>query len=185
MVAKFSFADAAAVGALDNTFPRYNGAPSQIYSIIIVDELTKGSFMFVSARWGFVPKDRPGLLVNARSETVATNGMFRRAYQSRRALMPIDGFFEWKDIYGTGKNKQPYALAMKSGEPFALAAIWETWRYPATGEDIKTFCVLTCEPNSLVATIHDRMPVILHPADYGRWLGTGPDPRDLLKPFPG
>jgi putative SOS response-associated peptidase YedK len=184
MVRNFGFADPGAIGALDNTFPRYNGAPSQMYPIIVLDELMKTSAMFVSARWGFVPSNRPGLLVNARSESVATNGMFRRAYQSRRALMPIDGFFEWKDILGTGKNKQPYALAMKSGEPFALAAIWERWRDPAPGEDIKTFCILTCPPNALVANIHDRMPVILHPADYRRWLGADLDPRDLLKPFP-
>ena len=69
--------------------------------------------MFVSGRWGFVTKTG-GLVINARSETVATNGLFKWSYQQRRALMPIDGFFEWKDIYSTGKDKQPYAIAMKS-----------------------------------------------------------------------
>jgi putative SOS response-associated peptidase YedK len=182
MVRRFNFADPGGVGALDNSFPRYNGAPTQMYPIIVVDELAKGSTMFVAARWGFVTKTG-GLLVNARSETVATNGLFRRAYQQRRALMPIDGFFEWKDIFGTGKDKQPYAIAMKSGVPFALAAIWEMWRDPKTGEDIKTFCVLTCEPNEMMATIHNRMPVMLHGADYARWL-MDPDPSDLMKPYP-
>ena len=76
------------------------------------------------------------------------------------AALPIDGFFEWKDIYSTGKDKQPYAIAMKSGEPFALAAIWEMWRDPKTEERIRTFCVLTCEPNEMMATIHNRMLVI-------------------------
>ena len=182
MVSRFSFADPAEVGALDNTLPRYNGAPTQDYPIIIVDELAQGSTMFVSGRWGFVTKTG-GLVINARSETVATNGLFKWSYQQRRALMPIDGFFEWKDIYSTGKDKQPYAIAMKSGEPFALAAIWEMWHDPKTEERIRTFCVLTCEPNEMMATIHNRMPVILGPADYSRWL-MDEDPRDLLKPFP-
>ena len=97
--------------------------------------------------------------------------------------MPIYGFFEWKDIYSTGKDKQPYAIAMQSGEPFALAAIWEMWHDPKTEERIRTFCVLTCEPNEMMATIHNRMPVILAPADYSRWL-MDEDPRDLLRPFP-
>ena len=182
MVSHFSFSDPAEVGALDNTLPRYNGAPTQDYPIIIVDELAQGSTMFVSGRWGFVTKTG-GLVINARSETVATNGLFKWSYQQRRALMPIDGFFEWKDIYSTGKDKQPYAIAMKSGEPFALAAIWEMWHDAKTEERIRTFCVLTCEPNEMMATIHNRMPVILGPADYSRWL-MDEDPRDLLKPFP-
>jgi putative SOS response-associated peptidase YedK len=182
MVRRFSFANPARINALDNAFPLYNGAPTLSYPIIIVDEFALGSTMFVSGHWGFVTKTG-GLVINARSETVATNGLFKRAYQQRRALMPIDGFFEWKDIFGTGKDKQPYAIAMKSGEPFALAAIWEMWHNAKTEEKIRTFCILTCEPNEMMATIHNRMPVILHPSDYMRWL-TDTDPRDLLKPFP-
>ena len=151
MVSHFSFSDPAEVGALGNTLPRYNGAPTQDYPIIIVDELAQGSTMFVSGRWGFVTKTG-GLVINARSEMVATNGLFKWSYQQRRALMPIDGFFEWKDIYSTGKDKQPYAIAMKSGEPFALAAIWEMWHDAKTEERIRTFCVLTCEPNEMMAT---------------------------------
>jgi putative SOS response-associated peptidase YedK len=61
--------------------------------------------------------------VNTRCEGISTSGMFKKAYASRRCLIPIDGVFEWKDIFGTGKNKQLYAIAMKSGEPFALAGI--------------------------------------------------------------
>ena len=182
MVSRFSFAEPSEVGALDNTFPRYNGAPSQWYPIIVLDELAMGSMMFVAGRWGLMTRTG-GMVINARSETVATNGLFKWSYQQRRALMPIDGFFEWKDIYSTGKDKQPYAIAMKSGEPFALAAIWEMWHDPKTEERIRTFCVLTCEPNEMMATIHNRMPVILAPADYSRWL-MDEDARDLLRPFP-
>ena len=140
-----------------------------------------GSTMFVAGRWGFVTRTG-GMVINARSESVATNGLFKWAYQQRRALMPIDGFFEWKDIYGTGKDKQPYAIAIKSGKPFALAAIWEIWRDPKTGERVRTFCVLTCEPNEMMATIHNRMPVI-SVSDYADWL-MDEEPRRLLKPFP-
>ena len=73
---------------------------------------------------------------------------------------------------------------MKTGEPFALVAIWDSWR-DAQGDEHRTFAVLTCAPNDMIATIHDRMPVILHPEDYKRWLSDlEPDPHDLLKPFP-
>ncbi|GAA2849231.1 putative SOS response-associated peptidase YedK [Aminobacter aminovorans] len=190
MVRSLGFADPAAIGPLDNSFPRYNGAPSLIYPVIVQDEAQTGSAMFVQAKWGLVPawqkEAAPGRPppVNARSETIATNGLFKRAYAMRRCLIPIDGYFEWKDIHGTGKDKQPYAIAMKDGAPFALAGIYDIWRNPETGELLRSFCVVTCAPNELMATIHDRMPVILAPADYARWIGPEADPADLMKPFP-
>lgn len=189
----FAFAKRDGAEGLANQMPRFNGAPSQYYPVIIRDVIRDDGVMgpvFITARWGLIPgwiKERkPGqpAPINAKAETISTNGMFRGAYKSRRCLVPIDGFFEWKDIHGTGKNKQPYAIAMKSGEPFVLAGIWETWRDPATDEDIRTFCVVTCEPNEMMATIHDRMPVILHPEDYDRWISPEPEAADLMKPFP-
>jgi putative SOS response-associated peptidase YedK len=122
--------------------------------------------------------------INAKSETVASLPTFRDAYKRRRCLLPIDNFFEWKAIKGA-KAKQPFAIAMKSGEPFAVAAIWENWQRPGTEEWVRSFCVLTTDANVLVAEIHDRMPVILAPEAYDRWLANAePDPRDLLVPFP-
>lgn len=189
----FAFAKRDGAEGLANQMPRFNGAPSQYYPVIIRDVIRDDGVMgpvFITARWGLIPgwiKERkPGqpAPINAKAETIATNGMFRGAYKSRRCLVPIDGFFEWKDIHGTGKNKQPYAIAMKSGQPFVLAGIWETWRDPVTDEDIRTFCVVTCEPNEMMATIHDRMPVILHPEDYDRWISPEPEAADLMKPFP-
>jgi putative SOS response-associated peptidase YedK len=114
---------------------------------------------------------------------VATNGMFRDAYHSRRCLLPVDGYFEWKAIKG---KKQPYALAMADDTPFCIAAIWEPRRDPDArpGTEGKTFAVITCPPNDLVATIHDRMPVILHEKDYPRWLSDEVDASDLMVPFP-
>jgi putative SOS response-associated peptidase YedK len=127
------------------------------------------------------PKLKP---INASAERVATAPMFRAAYAKRRCLLPIDNFFEWKAIKGM-RAKQPYAIGMKSGEPFALAAISEGWRHPETGEVLRTFCVITTAANELLADIHDRMPVILPQAAYDRWLASiEPDPRDLLVPFP-
>ena len=118
---------------------------------------------------------------NAKSETVARLPTFREAYQKRRCILPVDGFYEWR---ATGQGKQPYAIAMKDGSPFGIAALWENWRDPATQDWVRTFVVLTTASNDLVARIHDRMPVILKPGGYERWLGLEPDPRDLLVPFP-
>jgi putative SOS response-associated peptidase YedK len=171
-----------------NTGPRHNGAPSLSYPIMIADKNSvRGSFTL--ATWGLVPRwardDKPKRppSANARSETVAPNGMFRDAYRSRRCLMPVNGYFEWKGIKG---KKQPYALAMADDKPFCIAAIWEPRRDKSArpGTEENTFAVVTCPPNDLVATIHDRMPVILHERDYARWLGDEPNPADLMVPFP-
>lgn len=174
------------LGGLDSG-PRHNGAPSLTYPIIIADQ-TATSGRFALAKWGFVPRwARVGKPTrappNARSETVASNGMFREAYRSRRCLLPVDGYFEWRAIKG---RKQPYALAMVDDRPFCIAGIWEPQRDPDTrpGTEGRTFAVITCEPNDLVATIHDRMPVILHEKDYARWLGEDADPANLMVPFP-
>ena len=72
---------------------------------------------------------------------------------------------------------------MKDGSPFGIAGIWESWKDPSTGEWLRTFAIITTDANSLVSEIHDRMPAILSPADYIRWLGDEPDPKDLLRPF--
>jgi putative SOS response-associated peptidase YedK len=138
--------------------------------------------------WGLIPywcKDRTGgrKPINAKAETVASLPTFRDSYARRRCLLPVHNFFEWKAIRGA-RTKQPYAIAMKSGEPFALAAVWEAWRVPGTDEWLRTFCIITTTANELVGAIHDRMPVIIPPAAYDRWLANvEPDPRDLLVPF--
>jgi putative SOS response-associated peptidase YedK len=121
--------------------------------------------------------------INAKSETVPNLPTFRDAYRLRRCIVPVDGFFEWRAIKGQ-KVKQPYAIAMKDGSPFGLGGLWENWKDPAAGEWIRTFAVITTDANALVADIHDRMPLILAPEDYARWLGDEPDPHDLMRPFP-
>ena len=139
--------------------------------------------------WGLVPywvKEAGGgrKPINAKAETIASLPTFRDAYKRRRCLVPVDNFFEWRAIKGA-KVKQPYAIGLKSGEPFALAGIWENWRRPGTDEWVRTFAVITCPANDLMVELHDRMPVILPREAYDRWLaGIEPDPRDLLVPYP-
>jgi putative SOS response-associated peptidase YedK len=168
--------------------PRYNGAPSQDLLVIRRHPKT-GEYLQDLLRWGLIPnwtkeispKLKP---INATAERVATAPMFRDAYARRRCIVPVDNFFEWKAVKGA-KAKQPYAIALKSGKPFGIAGIWESWKHPESGEVIRTFCIITTAANELVLDIHDRMPVILPSETYDRWLvSIEPDPRDLLMPFP-
>jgi putative SOS response-associated peptidase YedK len=169
-----------------NVPPRYNGAPSQDLWVIRRNPAT-GERSLDLLRWGLVPawceaRPKPPP-INAAAETLRDRPMFREAYARRRCILPIDGFFEWRAVKGE-KVKQPFAIAMKDGSPFGLGALWENWKDPASGEWLRTFCVVTTRANALVRPIHSRMPLILRPADYERWLGPEPDPRDLLRPFP-
>jgi putative SOS response-associated peptidase YedK len=107
---------------------------------------------------------------------------FREAYAFRRCIVPVDGFFEWRAIKGA--PKQPYAIAMKDCSPFGLAGLWENWRNSNTEKWERTFAVITVPSNELVALIHDRMPAILEPTSYERWLSLEPDPHDLLVTYP-
>jgi putative SOS response-associated peptidase YedK len=171
---------------IHNYPPHWNGAPSQELLVIRRNHHT-GEVSLDPLRWGLIPhfcEDPKGgrKRINAKCETVSRLPTFREAYRRRRCILPVDGFFEWRAI--KGKAKQPYAIAMKDGYPFGLGGIWENWKDPASGEWIRTFAIITTDANELVAEIHDRMPLILAPADYGRWLSTEPDPHDLLRPFP-
>lgn len=166
--------------------PRYNGSPGQRLLVVRQNPDT-GERTLDPLLWGLIPHwvndpnggRRP---INAKAETVAALPHFRDAYRRRRCLLPVDNFFEWQGVKG---NKQPFAVGLKSGEPFALAAIWENWQKPGTDEWLRTFAVITTGANELVRGIHDRMPVIIPPIAYERWLSPHePDPRDLPVPFP-
>ena len=145
-------------------------------------------------RWGLIPhwaKD-PGIgnrHVNARAESADEKPAFRDAFRSRRCILPADGFYEWQAIPGQ-KRKQPWRVESKDGAIFALGALWESWRAPG-GETRETCTVLTVPVNDALRHIHDRMPVLVAPADYGEWLSLGsamdvvkalcrPAPDDLL-----
>lgn len=168
--------------------PRFNGAPGQQHWVIRQQPRT-GERHLDRLWWGLVPywvteaapRHKP---INATAERVASAPMFRAAYAKRRCLVPVDNFFEWAKTKGRGP-KQPYAIDMRSGEPFALAGIWESWRQPDSGEIVRTFCIITTSANEMIEAIHDRMPAIVPPHAYDRWLSPiEPDPRDLLVPYP-
>ena len=172
---------------MGNVPPRYNAAPSQELLVIRQNHKT-GERSLDLIKWGLIPywcKDPRGgrKPINAKAESVARLPMFRDAYALRRCIVPVDGFFEWRAIKGA-RAKQPYAIAMKDGSPFGLAGLWENWRNPNTGEWERTFAIITVPSNPLVAKIHNRMPAILDPGSYDRWLSTEPDPHDLLMSYP-
>ena len=122
--------------------------------------------------------------INAMSETAAEKPAFRDAIKRRRCLIPADGFYEWLRI--GPKQKQPYNFGLATGSVFALAGLWDRWRDPKNNI-VETCTILTTQPNSLVAHVHDRMPAILRMEDYETWLDPGIiDAKavlDFLKPF--
>jgi putative SOS response-associated peptidase YedK len=179
----------AAVSEEDEWNPRYNIAPTQPVPVIRQNPKEPRRELSLM-RWGLIPswaKDPHGgaRMINARSETVGTMPAFRDAVQSRRCLIPADGFYEW---LRTGKAKQPYCFEVNNGELFAFAGIWDRWKDPSSNW-VKTCSILTTTPNAVTSAVHDRMPVILDPDGYDLWLDPGVrDARvisDLLKPYAG
>jgi len=170
---------------------RYNIAPTQDVAVVRLggDDTRRLSML----RWGLVPPwakdiDPTGSpIINARAETVFEKPSFRAAVKRRRCLIPADGFFEWKRPAGDGR-KQPYRIGLNDWQPFAFAGIWEHWSpKDGSGEELQSCALLTTDANSMVARVHNRMPVILDPADYGRWLD--PDASSegiaaLMVPYP-
>ena len=165
---------------------RYNITPSS--SILIVREDRDNGRVADQYRWGLIPgwaKD-PSIgnkLANARGETLAEKPSFRTAFKHRRCLVPASGFYEWKTIAG---KKHPYYIRPAGDELFGLAGIAELWNGPDGAA--RTVALITTEPNELMRTIHDRMPVIIPVRDYGAWL----DPTNLnvadlaqfIRPYP-
>jgi putative SOS response-associated peptidase YedK len=167
--------------------PRFNIAPTQpILAIPNDDKFTADFFI-----WGLIPmwaKDPEigNRLINARGETLAEKPSFRGSYRHKRCLILADGFYEWKS-FGNRKTKTPYYIHMQDHKPFAMAGLWDHWESP-DGSSIKSCTIITTTPNELMGAIHDRMPVILHPRDYAKWLNPAPQTPEnlqpLIKPFP-
>jgi putative SOS response-associated peptidase YedK len=193
--------------------PRYNIAPTQMLLGAIE---RNGERQLREFRWGLIPswaKDTSvgNKLINARAETVIEKPSFRKAFQTRRCVIPASGFFEWKhdtiqeevkadksqegpslfeefDIARpktkTKTIKQPFYFGLKTGEPFGFAGLYEYWHSP-DGEKVRSCTIITTEPNDLVAPYHDRMPVILLKEDVQTWLdGETPEAERLLAPIP-
>jgi putative SOS response-associated peptidase YedK len=167
--------------------PRYNIAPTQPV-LTVRREHGKKVRHFTTMRWGLIPSWAKDMSIgnktlNARSETVTTTPAFRHSILSKRCLIPADGFYEWRKM---GSVKQPYCFEVAEGEVFALAGLWDEWTSP-DGEVIESCTILTTTPNSLVADLHDRMPVIVPPGKYDLWLDPDVNDfnviRDILKPY--
>lgn len=166
--------------------PRYNVAPGQMIPAILNHE---GKNRIGQLKWGFIPSwskdEKVGFTAfNARAETLLHKPAFKLPFVRKRCLIPADSIYEWKK---TGNSKQPMRIMLKTNEIFTMAGLYDTWTGP-DGRKIHSCTIITTTPNSLVASIHDRMPVILHPKDEALWLNR--DIQDvnvllpLLKPFP-
>jgi putative SOS response-associated peptidase YedK len=167
--------------------PRFNIAPTQQILVVRPDNKAREwTFM----RWGLVPswardaKSGPPM-INARAETLATKNSFREAFKKRRCLIPADGFFEWQKT--GGKTKVPHYIRLANDRPFAFAGLWET-RRGEEGDRLESCTIVTCQPNALMATLHDRMPVILSADLCGPWLDPAIEDvaalQGMLQPYP-
>lgn len=175
-----------------NLAPRYNIAPTT--PIEIVRTAGDGAREMAPVLWGLVPawaKDTAiGVkMINARSETAAEKPAFKTALRRRRCLVPTNGFYEWQKVAGLA-HKQPYWIGRAPTEddahpPFAFAGLWEAWSGP-NGEAVETAAILTTAANAALAPLHHRMPVVLDPADWDRWLtpNEAAPPTDLLRSAP-
>lgn len=160
---------------------RYNIAPTQDVLAVLSGDDTRRRMR--TLRWGLVPAwaDDPSIgsrMVNARAETVTTKPSFRHAFERNRCLVLADGFYEWQK---QGRTKQPMLVSREDGQPFAFAGLWERWRKGP--REITSCTILTTEADDFIRPIHDRMPLILRPEDYDRWLTSEPESAvGLLEP---
>jgi len=167
-----------------NPLPNFNVAPTHRMPIINNEEQDKIQLY----RWGLIPfwakDEKIGYkMINARVETLLEKSAFKNAVKSRRCLVPMDGFYEWKK---EGKTKTPYRITLPDTPIFTAAGLWENWK-SNTGEEVFSFTVITQPPNEMMKNIHDRMPAILHPDQEKLWLDNDLSPEDavsLIQPYP-
>jgi len=170
--------------AVPNFAPNWNLPPSQLAPVVRHNPKS-GERHLNLLRWGLIPhfeRDpaHARMLNNARAETVAKLPSFRGAFAARRCIVPAEAFYEWKR---DGKLKQPFAIARADGAPLALGGLWESWTDPVNGDVTRSFAIVTTDANATMAPIHDRMPLVLEPADWSVWLGEQEgNPKGLLRP---
>jgi putative SOS response-associated peptidase YedK len=159
--------------------PRYNVAPTDPAPFVRISRQRGGRALAVG-RWGLLPhwaRDprQAARMINARAETVATAPAYASAFATRRALVPADGWYEWRRLDGRGK--QAYFMTPADGSPLAFAGLWSRWGT----EGLLTFCVITVPASGELAAVHDRMPLVLPPSRWQRWLA---DEAPALDPPP-
>jgi putative SOS response-associated peptidase YedK len=157
--------------------PRYNIAPSQDAPVIIEQDGRRLELF----RWGLIPSWAKEAaighkMINARAETVNEKPSYKRPLQKNRCLVLADGFYEWKK---TPAGKVPTRILLKTGEPFAMAGLWDVWKDPQ-GKEIKSFTIITTTAAESLKEIHERMPVILTKDAEGFWLDPKAEPQQLL-----
>jgi putative SOS response-associated peptidase YedK len=158
---------------------RYNLAPTESAPVV---RIKNGRRELVILRWGWGKmKVTPREWINARAEKIGTPP-YAESFRLRRCLIPVSGFYEWRKM--PSGRRAPHWIGMKDRAPFALAGIWKEITNAKTGELLDAYLVITSAPNELMAQLHDRMPLIIDPADYDRWLSADAPPLDLLKPYP-
>jgi putative SOS response-associated peptidase YedK len=168
----------------DDPGGRFNVAPTDEAAVVVQREERRA---IVGYRWGLIPgwSDDPRIAsrtFNARAETVATSPVFRDAFRRRRCLVPVDGFYEW---LREGSTRQPMRIHDPEDHPLALAGLWTGRQDPESGVWHRTFTIVTTAPNEFMASIHNRMPVVVPPAEWTRWLSSTTavaDLRPLLEP---
>jgi putative SOS response-associated peptidase YedK len=166
-----------------NLQPHYNVCPTDTIEAVIEREEQRE---LVPMRWGLVPywwkktlKELPATF-NARVESVADKPMFRDAYKRRRCIVPASGYYEWtKDVGG----KQPHYITAKNSPILPIAGLWENWKDPQSGEVVRSCTLIITNANQAMASIHDRMPVILAPENFSDWL-SGKAGLEVLNPAP-
>lgn len=162
--------------------PRLNVSPTETVPVVVSHDRDR---TLVAMRWGLVPPfyrtaNGGPLLINARAEGIATKPAYREAVVKRRCLIPADGFYEWQGLQGA---RVPWTIRPSVGGMLAFAGLWQDWKGPDGW--ISTCAIVTCDANATLAPIHDRMPVVISPADFPLWLGdSGPGASRLLHPAP-
>jgi putative SOS response-associated peptidase YedK len=157
---------------VDDPGGHYNVAPTDEALVVVQRDDRRAVTAY---RWGLIPHWATAAkvgsrMINARAETLTASPAFRDAFVRKRCLVPVDSFYEWKR---EGTVRQPYRIVRRDGRPLALAGLWAGWRDPADGTVRRTFSIVTTTPNHAIAGLHDRMPVVIEPEAWDRWL----DPR--------
>lgn len=160
--------------------PNYNVAPTQDVYAVVEDDGARNLDAFF---WGLVPswaKDAKigSRMINARAETLASKNAYKSSFTKRRCIIPADGFYEWqaldkpvKSADGKSIKKQPMFITRADGAPLAFAGLWSVWRGPDKDQEpLRSVTIITTTPNATMASIHDRMPVILPEARWDTWL---------------
>ena len=162
----------------DDLGARFNVAPTDEAHVVVQRDDRRA---IAAYRWGLIPHWADAAKVgsrmfNARAETLTSSAAFRDAFARKRCIVPVDAFYEWRR---DATRRQPFAIAQDDGGPLALAGLWDGWRDPGTERVIRTFTIVTTTPNRQMASLHDRMPVVLPDEAWTDWLDPRSDPSEL------